>query len=166
MPAQWRFRSPGPINTQAMNACNSLVHTIASQSESSWGIFELFKSKFGGSGWSSSESWAIGDLHSLMAAMADNAPAFIAAFWDGCEEVRGQYPEVGLPDVDIVNGILFDHGVPYEIRPRSLWTSYGLWTPESAWGSRHAWCACHSNLIDPLIFNGTCFWTNCRASKR
>lgn len=120
MPAQWRFRSPGPIDLQAMNAFNSLVHTIASQSESSWRILELFKSKFGGSGSSSSESWAIGDLHSLMVATADNAPAFIAAFWDGCEGVRSQYPDVGLPDVDIVNAILFDHGVPYEVRPPEL----------------------------------------------
>lgn len=141
MPAQWRFRSPGPIDMLAMNAFNSLVHTVASQSESSWAIFELFKSKFGGSGWSSSESWAISDLHSMMAGAADNAPAFIAAFWDGCEEVRGQYPEVGLPDVDIVNGILFDHGVPYEIRPpellaRNPQTPIPVQAPEKSIGER------------------------------
>lgn len=35
MPPQWRFRSPGPLDDQAMHAFNSLVHTIASQSDSS-----------------------------------------------------------------------------------------------------------------------------------
>ncbi|OYX52081.1 MAG: hypothetical protein B7Y97_02720 [Sphingomonas sp. 32-66-10] len=80
----------------------------------------MFKSKFGGGGWSSSESWAIGDLHRLMAGAAENAPAFIAAFWVGCEEIHAQYPEVGLPDVDIVNALLFEHNVPYEVRPPEL----------------------------------------------
>lgn len=141
MPPQWRFRSPGPIDRQAVNAFNALVHTIARQSESSWAIFELFKAKFGGSGWSSSESWAIGDLHDFMISAAESAPAFIAAFWDGCEEIRGRYPDVGLPDVDIVNGILFDHGVPFEVRPpallsRSPQTPITVQAPDKSIGQR------------------------------
>lgn len=102
----------------AVNAFNSLVHTMAGQSESSWSIFELFKGKFsGGYSSSSSESWAISDLHTAMMAAADNAPVFISTFWDGVEQVLGAHPEVGLPDADVVNQILYEHEVPYEVRP-------------------------------------------------
>ncbi len=141
MPPQWRFRSPGPIELQAAHAFNSLAHTIAAQSGSSWSIIELFKSKFGGGGRSSNESWAISDLHVLMIDAAENAPAFIAAFWDSCEEVQTQYPEVGLPDVDIINGILFEHNVPYEVRPpqliaRNPQIPIPVLTPEKSIGER------------------------------
>ncbi len=122
MPTAWRYGSPGGMPPAAVNAFNSLVHTIAGQSESSWSIFELFKSKFrGGYLWSSSESWAISDLHTGMMAAADNAPVFISAFWDGCVQVQAEHPEVGLPDADVVNQILYEHDVPYEVRPQHCW---------------------------------------------
>jgi len=85
------------------------------------GILELFKAKFnGGASWSSSESWAIGDLHNAMNGAADNAATFIAAFWDGCEQVYRDHPGIGLPNVDIINQILFDHDVSFEVRPPEL----------------------------------------------
>lgn len=75
MPTAWRYGSPGAMPPFAVNAFNSLVHAIAAQSESSWSIFESFKAKFsGGYSRSSSESWAISDLHTAMMAAADNAP--------------------------------------------------------------------------------------------
>lgn len=55
-----------------------------------------------------------------MMAAAENAPVFISAFWDGCEQVRAQYPEVGLPDPDVINRILYEHDQPYELRPPVL----------------------------------------------
>lgn len=121
MPTAWRYGSPGAMSTVAVSAFNSLVHTIASQTDSSWAVLELFKAKFsGGSPRSSSESWAISDLHASMMAAAENAPVFISAFWDGCEQVRAQYPEVGLPDLDVINRILYEHDQPYELRPPAL----------------------------------------------
>ena len=121
MPTTWRYGSPGAMEPAAVHAFNSLIHTIAGQSESSWAIFELFKSKFsGGYSWSSSESWAISDLHGSMMGAADNAPTFISAFWDGCAQVHAEHPEIGLPDADVVNQILFEHGVPFEVRPPDL----------------------------------------------
>lgn len=121
MPTAWRYGSPGAMPPPAANAFNSLVHTIAGQTDSSWAIFELFKAKFsGGYSRSSSESWAIGDLHTGMMAAAENAPAFISAFWDGCEQVRADHPEVGLPDADVINQILYLHELPYELRPPEL----------------------------------------------
>src|SRR3546814_5385622 len=101
------------MSPAAVNAFNSLVHSIASQSESSWSIFELFKAKFtGGQSWSSSESWAISDLHGAMMSAGDNAPVFISAFWDGCAQIQTAHPEIGLPDADVVNKILYEHEVP------------------------------------------------------
>ncbi|WP_420606537.1 hypothetical protein [Novosphingopyxis sp.] len=121
IPAKWRFGSPGELDQQGVNAFNSLIHTIAAQAESSWEILELFKAKFnGGASWSSNESWAIGDLQNAMSNSADNAATFIAAFWDGCEQVHREHPTIGLPDVDIINKILFDHGAPFEVRPPGL----------------------------------------------
>lgn len=121
MPTAWRYGSPGAMSPAAANAFNSLVHTIAGQTDSSWAIFELFKAKFsGGYSNSSSESWAISDLHNGMMGAADNAPVFISAFWDGCEQVRSDYPEVGLPDADVINQILYEHELPYELRSPAL----------------------------------------------
>ena len=58
MPTEWRYGSPGEMPPAAVHAFNSLVHTIAGQSDSSWSVFELFKAKFsGGCSTSSSESW-------------------------------------------------------------------------------------------------------------
>ncbi len=121
MPTAWRYGSPGAMPPAAINAFNSLVHSIASQSESSWSIFEMFKAKFnGGQSWSSSESWAISDLHGAMMSAGNNAPVFISAFWDGCAQIQSAHPEIGLPDEDIVNQILYEHEVPFEVSPPAL----------------------------------------------
>lgn len=151
MPTTWRYGSPGAMPPFAANAFNSLIHTIAGQSESSWSIFELFKAKFsGGSSWSSSESWAISDLHTAMMRAADNAPVFISAFWDGCTQVQASHPEVGLPDADVVNQILYEHEVPYEVRPPALLarhpqTPIVVQAPEKSLGER-AFALIHASL--------------------
>lgn len=121
MPTAWRYGSPGEMPPAAVHAFNSLVHTIAGQSESAWSVFELFKTKFsGGCPTSSSESWAISDLHDIMMAAAGNAPLFVAAFWGGSAQVQARFPIVGLPDAVVVNQILYEHGLPYELRPPEL----------------------------------------------
>lgn len=108
------------MDPATVNAFNDLVHRIAAQGET-WPILELFKAKFaGGASWSSSESWAVSDLHDKMQAARDNAPMFIAAFWDGCEEVATRYPAIGLPDAAVINQILVQHGLPFELRPPEL----------------------------------------------
>jgi hypothetical protein len=158
MPAAWRYRSPGSMPPAAVNAFNSLVHTIAAQSESSWSIFELFKAKFsGGYSTSSSESWAISDLYTGMMAAAENAPGFISAFWDGCTQVQTEHPEVGLPDADLVNQILYAHEVPYEVRPpalvaRHLQTPIAVQAPEKSLGERaHALIHASLDQADRLL---------------
>ncbi|MGI4794256.1 MAG: hypothetical protein ACRYG8_09285, partial [Janthinobacterium lividum] len=121
MPVTWRYGSPGPIEPAAVNEFSTLVHTIAGQSGSPWGIFEMFKAKFtGGYSRSSSESFAISDLHRDMMAASENAATFISAFWDGCEQVHRDDPDIGLPDANHVNAILFRHDLPFEVRPPEL----------------------------------------------
>src|SRR3546814_13041152 len=108
------------MSPAAVNACNSLVHSIASQSESSWSIFELFKAKFtGGQSWSSSKSWAISDLHGAMMSAGDNAPVFISAFWDGCAQIQTANPEIGSPDDYGGNQIYTDQEVTHQGRKRN-----------------------------------------------
>ena len=105
---------------QAVNEFNVLVHTIAAQGET-WRLIELFKTRFaGGSSLSSSESWATSDLYEKMHNAADNAPVFIGAFWDGCDEVASSNPSIGLPDPSVINQLLLRHGLPYELRPPQL----------------------------------------------
>jgi hypothetical protein len=151
MPAAWRYGAAVPMAPAAVHAFNALVHTIASQAESSWAIFELFKAKFtGGHNRSSNESWAISDLHTAMMAAADNAATFIAAFWDGCAQVAGGHPEIGLPDADVVNQILYEHEVPFELRPPALLarhpqTPIVIQAPEKPIGER-ALALIHSSL--------------------
>lgn len=151
MPTAWRYGSTGAMPRAAANAFNSLVHTIAGQTDSSWAIFELFKAKFrGGYSNSSSESWAISDLHTSMMAAAENAPVFISAFWDGCVQVHADYPEVGLPDADVINQILYEHALPYEVRPPALLarhpqTPIAVQAPERSVGDQ-AYALIHASL--------------------
>jgi hypothetical protein len=151
MPTAWRYGSPASLEPPAVHAFNSLIHTIASQTDSSWSIFELFKAKFtGGYSSSSDESWAISDLHSAMMRSADNAATFIAAFWGGCGEVHAQYPSIGLPDADVVNQILNEHDVPFELRPPALLarhpqTPIVVHPPEKSIGDR-AMALIHASL--------------------
>lgn len=120
MPTEWRFGNPGELDPAAVNDFYDLVRKVSGQGNS-WSIIEHYKSKFnGGSSWSSSESWAVSDLHSAMHGAASNAPAFIDAFWTGCEEVKSSYPGVAVPDVGVVNAVLAAHDEPYELRPPQL----------------------------------------------
>ncbi len=121
MPSAWRYGAPGEMPNFAVHAFDTLVQTIASQTDSSWSIYETFKAKFnGGYSLSSSESWAMSDLHTAMMAAASNAPVFIGAFWDGCMQIQSDYPQIGLPDASVVNQILYAHEIPYELRPPDL----------------------------------------------
>lgn len=120
MPSSWRFGDPGELDPAAVNDFYHLVLKITGQGDS-WSLLELFKSKFSGArSRSSSESWAMSDLHSGMHGAASNAPVFIDAFWSGCEEVKVSYPHIAVPDEAVVNAILVEHGEPYEVKPPKL----------------------------------------------
>jgi len=85
-----------------------------------------------------------------MMAAAENAPTFISAFWDGCEQVRADYPEVGLPDADVINQILYEHELPYELRPPALLARHpqapiAVQAPERSVGEQ-AYAIIHASL--------------------
>lgn len=120
IPPTWRFGSPGGLELPVINAFGALILDIAGQADR-WSIIELFKRKMNpGCSTSSSESWAISDLQNQLLWAAENGPKFVAAFCRGCGEVAGEWPQVSLPDIGVINTILAQHEVPYEIQPPNL----------------------------------------------
>lgn len=122
--ARWRFETPGSIPLGVIHKFNDYIGRIAAQGER-WDILEHFKGYFGGaagrtSSWSSSESWADSDLSSYMHQAAENCLMFVEAFYDGCNTLRAQHPEFGIPDLGIINRVLRENETGLEIRPPNL----------------------------------------------
>lgn len=120
----WRFDSPGPIPDGVVHAFGDLISKIAAQG-SRRTLLEHFKGYFAGAAGvphysSSSSSWAESDLQQLIGQAAANAPLFIEAFYNACEELRMHNPGMGLPDVGRINRILAENGAGYEIQPPNL----------------------------------------------
>jgi hypothetical protein len=112
-----------PIPQEVVSEFDDLIGKIAAQGDRQT-ILERFKSYFcgafgGAHYWSSDEGWAYTDLMRYMEAAARTPALFVEAFYDGCESLRseGQYE---LPDISLMNKILREHGVPFEIRPPKL----------------------------------------------
>jgi hypothetical protein len=120
----WRFDSPGEIPQGVSNAFSDLIGRIAAQGDRQE-ILEHFKSYFGdacgtSTSWSSSASWAETDLYRYMQDAAKNAPLFVEAFYEACENLRTHHPDLGLPDLARINRVLFENQAGYEIRPPDL----------------------------------------------
>lgn len=116
----WRFKSPGPIPQGVARDFYDLIGKIAAQGNV-WQIIEQFKIGFGGTGRSSSLDWAWSDLSRLMDSTAENAPLFIEAFWNCCVDL--EQSGLGVPDVQIINAIMAEHGAGYEIQLPDLITT-------------------------------------------
>jgi hypothetical protein len=113
----WRFQSPGPIPEGVVRDFLDLIEKIAAQDDVR-NTVERCKSRFGGSGRSSSLDWAWTDLSRFMDSSAENAPVFIEAFWNCCEDLSQS--GLGVPDAQIINAILAKHDAGYEIQPPNL----------------------------------------------
>ena len=116
MEASWRFDTPGAMPLEAVRGFETLIDKVVAQGHR-WSLLEHFKSHFGGSGTSSSESWAESDLSLLVGQTAENAPLFIEAFYEACEALRADR-SIAVPDVGRMNRILKEHGVGYESERR------------------------------------------------
>jgi hypothetical protein len=126
---KWRFKPPPDgryrntaLPQEALRELDRLIGKVATQGER-WDILEHFKGAFckacGAShAWSSSESWAETDLSASMRHAAANAPLFLEAFHEACEELREQ----GLfaPDAPMINEICEKHNVGYVLKPPEL----------------------------------------------
>ena len=121
---KWRYDSPGSVETKAVWAFRELIDRICSQG-SRKGILEHFKSHFAtAAGFphstSSDESWASTDLDNMMTEASENAPSFIEAFYNACEELDRRHPEMEMPGVGPINRILTEAGSGFQIDPPKL----------------------------------------------
>jgi hypothetical protein len=113
--ARWLYKSPGAITTDIIDDFHGLIMTIAGQGDFQ-SVVEDFKDRFSfgkSTSWSSSPDWSVTDMLSYMHGATENAPRFVAAFVDGCEARKAAGKNV--PDIDIVNEILFRHGAGYQV---------------------------------------------------
>lgn len=120
-PADGRYRNSS-IPAAAVSEFDTLIGRIATQG-SRWAVLEHFKGAFcrvtGRTHFqSSTESWAESDLSSAMKDAASNAPLFLEAFFDACEELRVN--GLGTPDAAMLNDLCERHGIGYVIRPPDL----------------------------------------------
>jgi len=111
-----------PLDRGAMDDLLGLARRVTSPAGTKW-IIEKFKEYFcraSGVQYSSSSnlSWAESDLERDANYASEHAPSFIAAFCDACEYL--EHREVAVPDKSIVNRILSEHGVPYQIIDNEL----------------------------------------------
>ena len=126
---RWRFKPPpdgqyknAVIPREALRDFDALIGKVATQGKR-WDILEHFKGAFckacGASHtWSSSESWADSDLSSSMGHAAENAPVFLDAFYDACQELLEQ--ELFAPDAAMINEICEKHCIGYVLAPPDL----------------------------------------------
>jgi len=121
---RWRFDSPGPIEIEVSRRLRELIDRICGQGPRKW-ILEHFKSHFAAAAGvphypSSDEGWASSDLDRMMGGAAENAPLFIEAFYNACEELRSQRSDIALPDTGRINRILTEGGAGFQIDPPNL----------------------------------------------
>lgn len=126
---RWRFKPPPDgrykntaIWHEALLEFDGMIGKVATQ-RNRRDILEHFKgalSKACGASHtrSSSESWAESDLSSYMSQAADNAPVFLEAFYDACQELIEQ----GLfaPDAAMINEVCEKYDIGYVLRPPEL----------------------------------------------
>ncbi len=111
MPAELRFTPSGSAEALDGDAMADLL-AIAKKIQNPLGyksVLEAFKSHFGrstgeGSSTSSSVDWAETDLWLIACEAANDAPGFIAAFFDACEQLEAC--GATIPDEAHINSVL------------------------------------------------------------
>ena len=121
---KWRFESPESLEPEVKNTFGELIERICGQGMRKR-ILEHFKSHFASAARvpyypSSDEGWAATDLENLMSGAAENAALFIEAFYDACEDLEKDHPEMARPGVERINRILSDAGAGFQIDPPRL----------------------------------------------
>lgn len=125
-PGSWRFTPPADgyfinskIPADMIHELQEIIDRIAGQGDR-WWFLEHFKSFFGVSSRSSTESWAESDLYSAMTMTAENAPIFIEAFMNACDALAANSEGWYAPNAGFLNTILIKYRIGYEIRPPEL----------------------------------------------
>lgn len=128
MPAELRFAPADSAEALDGDAMADLL-AMAKKIQSPRGyksVLETFKSHFGrstgaGTSRSSSVDWAESDLWQIARDAANDAPGFIAAFFNACEQLEAGGATV--PDDAHINSVLAKYGCRYQIRDGELVTS-------------------------------------------
>ncbi len=120
--SSWRYSSPGGIPAPIVEEFSGIISKIARGKQD---VLEHFKTYFGGASgttanWSSNASWAATDLDHFMGQAADNAPLFIEAFYDACDDFNKSADADVAPDYKFINAILSKQGANYQIDPPNL----------------------------------------------
>ena len=125
-PKEWRIRPPKSSSRDIENMPDravqdflGLIRKTAYQGNLKH-FFEHYKGYFCLSNGnphvsSSNSSWAQTDLESEMRTAAENAPAFIEAFYNASEALRNRLDDLFAPDVSMINEILRNNDVGYII---------------------------------------------------
>lgn len=126
----WRFDSPGRIREEVVQEFYEIIGKVARGEQK---ILECFKTYFASasgstSSWSSNASWAASDLRSFMDHSSDNAPLFIEAFYDACEDLK-KNQGLPVPEHNQINRILSNHKAGYQIEPPNLITLNSEYIP-------------------------------------
>lgn len=124
----WRFNSPGSINQGVVHDFYDFIAKIA---RSEQGLLEHFKRYFAGAAGitshrSSNYSWADSDLQNYMDHAAKNAPLFIEAFYDACEDLKDPTDPIPVPDLRTINNVLAKHETHFRIEPPNLIHTAGM----------------------------------------
>mgnify|MGYP000930754522 CR=1 FL=1 len=123
-PNSWRFSTPGELPQDAYQEFSQLTLRIARGRQNIIEHFKKFFASTSGStcSWSSSASWAESDLHGYMRDASKNAPLFIEAFFDACQELKSVDADTPVPDFHVLNKILINSESKYRVDPPKLLT--------------------------------------------
>lgn len=111
----WQYAS---LTSNAFKDFERMIAAIRRKSENTWEVLEVFKSAFGDSGSSSSESWAESDLNRSMTSSMSNPALFVVSFCTALKNLSDSGYEV--PGYDRVNAILHKHAIPLVIQKDRL----------------------------------------------
>jgi hypothetical protein len=107
-----------PLPTGAYRAFRAIIDGICRRTGNAWDVFETFKSSFGWTSGSTSESWAETDLTNALSSLESNPALFIVSFCNALEELSSK--GVAVPGHEKINLILKQNEVPLEIVNKEL----------------------------------------------
>jgi hypothetical protein len=112
---EWKY---APLPAEADRAFRSIIEGICRRSRNSWDVYETFKSSFGWTGGSTSESWAASDMFTALSSSQSNPAIYVVSFCNALEELSSK--GVAVPGHEKINAILKQNEVPLEIVNKEL----------------------------------------------
>jgi hypothetical protein len=111
----WKHAS---LPTGAYHAFRAIIDGLCRRTGNARDVFETFKSSFGWTFESSSESWAETDLSKAMSSLESNPALFVVSFCNALETIS--LKGIAVPGHEKINAILKQNEVPLEIVNKEL----------------------------------------------